>query len=255
MLGKTLHIRSSAFRMLPNPTPFHWDRNFFDLRQLVREYRKRITDPDDPLVPPDQQLVDDTHILVRTLDQDKLSRTPGYSMPLLDILHDILDRCDDFIRQSNRDIVRIVIREHFQEVLKLINAEEGVTNEDDGSVGTRDQRLEHFGALTAVGPELREDVFMDIYFYKVAYQVRGRAVIQYRRSQATQYAPGYDGYETPSLDTPSLDTPSLELQVSTIWCTLVLRMMCWLMLHDFNVKDVQIPKSELLGSRLPVYII
>lgn len=39
-----------------------------------------------------------------------------------------------------------------------------------------------------------------------------------------------------------------------IWCTLVFRMICWLMLHDFNKLDVQVSKSELLGSRMPVYI-
>lgn len=39
-----------------------------------------------------------------------------------------------------------------------------------------------------------------------------------------------------------------------IWCTLVFRMICWLMLHDFNKLDVQVPKSELLGSRMPVYV-
>lgn len=39
-----------------------------------------------------------------------------------------------------------------------------------------------------------------------------------------------------------------------IWCTLVFRMICWLMLHDFNKLDVQLSKSELLGSRVPVYI-
>ncbi|OAQ99478.1 hypothetical protein LLEC1_02335 [Akanthomyces lecanii] len=39
-----------------------------------------------------------------------------------------------------------------------------------------------------------------------------------------------------------------------IWCTLVFRMICWLMLHDFNKLDRQLPKSELLGSRVPVYI-
>lgn len=39
-----------------------------------------------------------------------------------------------------------------------------------------------------------------------------------------------------------------------IWCTLVFRMICWLMLHDFNKLDVQVSKSELLGSRVPVYI-
>lgn len=39
-----------------------------------------------------------------------------------------------------------------------------------------------------------------------------------------------------------------------IWCSLVFRMICWLMLHDFNKLDVQLSKSELLGSRMPVYI-
>lgn len=39
-----------------------------------------------------------------------------------------------------------------------------------------------------------------------------------------------------------------------VWCTLVFRMICWLMLHDFNKLDIQLNKSELLGSRMPVYI-
>ena len=39
-----------------------------------------------------------------------------------------------------------------------------------------------------------------------------------------------------------------------VWCVLVLRMLCWLTLHDFHKKDRQMPNSELLGSRLPVFI-
>ncbi|RFU81068.1 modin [Trichoderma arundinaceum] len=46
----------------------------------------------------------------------------------------------------------------------------------------------------------------------------------------------------------------LEVSHDDVWCTLVFRMVCWLMLHNFNKKDVQLPKSELLGSRMPVYI-
>lgn len=46
----------------------------------------------------------------------------------------------------------------------------------------------------------------------------------------------------------------LDERASNIWCTLVFRMLCYLLLHDFDQKDVQIPKSELVGSRLPVYI-
>lgn len=39
-----------------------------------------------------------------------------------------------------------------------------------------------------------------------------------------------------------------------VWCALVFRMICWLMLHDFSKPDKQISRSELLGSRMPVYI-
>ncbi|TFB03064.1 hypothetical protein CCMA1212_005510 [Trichoderma ghanense] len=46
----------------------------------------------------------------------------------------------------------------------------------------------------------------------------------------------------------------LDVTHNDVWCTLVFRMVCWLMLHNFDKKDVQLPKSELLGSRMPVYI-
>lgn len=39
-----------------------------------------------------------------------------------------------------------------------------------------------------------------------------------------------------------------------IWCALVFRMICWLLLHNFDKMDKQISKSESIGSRLPVYI-
>ena len=44
-------------------------------------------------------------------------------------------------------------------------------------------------------------------------------------------------------------------QRTNIWCTLVFRMLVWLLLHDFDKHDVQVSKSELMGSRLPVYIV
>ncbi|KAK4119063.1 hypothetical protein N657DRAFT_582509 [Parathielavia appendiculata] len=326
MLGKTLHIRNTAFRMLPNPTPYHWDKNFFNLRRLVKEYYKKITDSDSELPPvfQIQQLEEDSGHLVRTLAEDKRTKTPGYSMKLLDTLHDVLDRCDEYLRKSNRDLVRVVVREHFQEVLKLINDKSGADDAvDNKSTRTTDtKKAEHFDELTAASPELRQELFMDLYFFKVLHQVRTRAVASYERRQDTHYAPSVRAPSVhsrePSIDnlteakysdpeakavslppTPSavpsrpispgpppphlkkhessqsvpvlhihppervlhqhqllgMDlTSSLDSEATAIWCTLVLRMLCWLLLHDFNKKDVQIPKSELLGSRLPVYI-
>ncbi|KAL2264329.1 hypothetical protein VTK26DRAFT_6572 [Humicola hyalothermophila] len=317
MLGKTLHIRNSAFRMLPNPTPFQWDKNSFNLRRLLREYWKRVNDDDADLPPVAQmqQLKEDADCLVRTLDLDKKSGTPGYSMPLLNTLHDVLDRCDIFLKESDRDLVRMVVREHFQEVLRMVNDEPESHLDVSGKDELSDrQRAEHFVELTAASPELRQKAFMELYFFKVLGEVRKRAVTWYHRRHTSDYAPSVHGREasddsdsipeakempsstppTPSAKTESRPispgpprpdlrkhesshpvpvvilqpperasathlgsdiTSELEWQASAIWCTLVLRMLCWLLLHDFNKKDVQIPKSELLGSRLPVHIV
>lgn len=53
---------------------------------------------------------------------------------------------------------------------------------------------------------------------------------------------------------PAAPLHGLEVSHDDVWCTLVFRMICWLMLHDFHKMDVQVSKSELLGSRMPVYI-
>ncbi|KAK3323120.1 hypothetical protein B0T19DRAFT_442618 [Cercophora scortea] len=64
-------------------------------------------------------------------------------------------------------------------------------------------------------------------------------------------APGATAGGTPPPPLPS----RIEVQRNTIWCALVFRMICWLMLHDFDKKDVQLLKSELMGSRLSVFIV
>ncbi len=43
-------------------------------------------------------------------------------------------------------------------------------------------------------------------------------------------------------------------QRNTIWIALIFRMLCWLLLHDFDKSDVKIVPSDLKGSRMPVYI-
>lgn len=60
--------------------------------------------------------------------------------------------------------------------------------------------------------------------------------------------------EPPHEFTPGDHLSSQEVSHDDVWCTLIFRMICWLMLHDFNKLDVQLNKSELLGSRMPVYI-
>ena len=39
-----------------------------------------------------------------------------------------------------------------------------------------------------------------------------------------------------------------------IWISLIFRMLCWLLLHDFDKSDVKIVPSDLCGSRMPIFI-
>ncbi|KAK3693056.1 hypothetical protein B0T22DRAFT_33188 [Podospora appendiculata] len=324
MLSKTLHIKNSCFRMLPNPTPYHWDKNFFSLRKLVKEYKTRITDSDNaghkdalPRTAQIQELGELADSVLVALKHDKRPpEAPGYSMQLLNTMHDALDKCDIYLKASNRDLVRMVLREHFQEVMKMINDDDDdddnhVDGDTDDTLGTTGKgHARRFDELSAASPEERQEKFMDIYFYIVLDQVRRRAVTSFNRRRSTRYTPSIHARES-SLDSvhsgtkaasappspslagetlphhpsppplalhertksgqsvpllqihsptnarrspSSMTTDDLDTQATTIWCTLVFRMLCWLMLHDFHKKDVQIAKSELLGSRLPVYI-
>ncbi|KAH6988680.1 hypothetical protein EDB80DRAFT_690236 [Ilyonectria destructans] len=81
-----------------------------------------------------------------------------------------------------------------------------------------------FDSLNAADPETREEKFMDIYFGIVLHRIHKAAKME-------------NNYRVPE-----------------IWTTLVFRMLCWLLLHDFHENDVQIPKSELFSNQLPVYI-
>ncbi len=40
-----------------------------------------------------------------------------------------------------------------------------------------------------------------------------------------------------------------------VWFILFFRMMCWLMLHDFHEKDIQVSKSDMYASREAVYLL
>jgi hypothetical protein len=353
MLSKTLHIRNTCFRMLPNPTAYHWDKKFFSLRKLLQEYKKKVQDDDITLQ------TEQVRCLTRLAEKVESELQPGprdFGIPLLDALHSAIDDCDLFLKKHiSRELITMVLREHFQEVLRMVNENNptdgnAALNSDGGQAptpttahgeqpgpssspvspvpgGPGSRPPPRFADLNAASPEEKQETFMDIYFAVVLPRVMRQAVEAFRRRKTTRYAPSHHGrdastgsaysatgttpvqsprpgptpttlHETQSHgsgqmlqvglrvhiddsstgiefghvrrsnsapagagnDSPGhralrrADTETLDLQANNIWCTLVFRMLCWLLLHDFHKKDVQISKSELLGSRLPVYI-
>jgi len=314
MLGQTLRLPNSCFRVVPNPTFYTWDKKYFSLRKLIREYKRKITDDD--LITVDSDLIDKLQALAEGIDrklrnQKKMTGENSISLELLDALHDALNQCDAYLKYNiRRQVVELVLREHIQEVLKMVNNEDGYRDADEsarsdgGGDGTRDddrtqqRRRVRFNDLMNAAPEERQEKLMDIYFAELLPNVVRQVVQALRRTGAsTLQVPGHHaGHDSvssmgsaaptpsasrsptptptpgdhlaaahPSLaddEGPGSSRPGLakrgtavdERQATDVWCTLVLRMLCWLLLHDFHRKDVQKPKNEVLGSRLPVYI-
>lgn len=47
---------------------------------------------------------------------------------------------------------------------------------------------------------------------------------------------------------------TVKEQRNVIWISLMFRMLCWLMLHEFDKSDIKVVPSDLKGSRMPIYI-
>ncbi|KAI1413254.1 hypothetical protein F5Y13DRAFT_198971 [Hypoxylon sp. FL1857] len=152
---------------------------------------------------------------------------PIFSAPLLNALHQALEVCDEFlITQVALDNVEDVLQKHIQVVLSMLNETEA-----QPSQGSSTDRKPSFASLDAQSPESKQDQLIEIYFTRVLPKVNGAD---------PESSPLTSGHETKT----------------NIWCALVFRSLCWLTLHDFHKNDKQIArKIELMGNRLPVYVI
>ncbi|KAI1084812.1 hypothetical protein F5B20DRAFT_576126 [Whalleya microplaca] len=203
MLGKIFHVKNSFFRVIPNPTFYHWNRQYFNLHELLLAYKKTIDSLDY-----NQQAYKHLNRLQNRAENvinETCQIEPIYSAALLNALHQALEVCDKFL---------------------TVKVPRNKPSECSTSA------LEPaFASLDAQPPESRQDKLIEIYFTKVLPKVNG----------AEPNSP-------PLTSGSEIDT--------NIWCTWVFRSLCWLTLHDFHKNDKQIAsKIELMGNRLPVYVI
>lgn len=303
MVAESLYIPKTYYRFLPNPTTFAWNRKSFRLKKLLLEYGECLTN-DDVITMRTSHIVD----LTRWCDELRLNlvnwkNEDVFSITLLQALHESIKKCDAYLI-SNETLVKLVIREHIQEVMRLLN--EGTSHSslshderDDSTLSSADHARRAFDDLNSAGPEERQKMLMDIYFTTVLQAVTRKCHVALLKQKSTALV--HTPHNRSAVDlsaasaaaaaasqvppTPPADSvlnnglheapkflitkassdenaaklkrmPTLEHEVLTeeVWCTLMFRMFCWLLLYDFHKKDVQISKSELYDSRLPVYI-
>lgn len=270
MLARVLHIRCNLWRMLPNPTPYRWEKRSFSLHKMLRAFKDNLeamvndSDNDNSAFAESKQLANIQASVEAILNKLGSTKTVNMvSIPVLDALHDAIDSMDGYLTRNSGDertdlvkVVSHVMRHHIQALLDLINEEESPFHE-----------------LDSLQPEKKQKEFMSIYFHTVRNKVLdGSESDEYMHSYITRvHTLMTTGRRDPSKRKSSLtDSTStilnnapqsptegrkhIKVVINDIWLTLVFRMICWLMLHDFHKKDVQLQKSELLGSRMPVYI-
>lgn len=281
MLARTLHIKDRCFRFLPNPTIFPWDHDSLSLTRLLDAFSAYITrdyetikhEPrSGPIEAGVQPEIDKIRELVHDAKSlhDKVANSDQLTYTEMNMIHDSIDRMDIILTEaesppSNQKIVLDILRRHLQEVLAAVN-----NDTHDRSDGPS------FGDLLSVAPERRERRFMGIYFDQILWRVIpiskkptdnddeeevSRAIHQDSdkiksglvndpKSRVNEKV--NEDRQKPRWKTAL--TRHEEAQRLKIWYTLVFRMICWLMLHDFDKNDVQVPDSDLMGNRQPVFI-
>lgn len=293
MLATSLHIKNSVFRMLPNPTQHRWDtadfslvlimkafvyeldegrmsmhsaaprnhtfiqRRLYQSAQAILEHTPQIPDrTPDIHVAPDidllnllhESVADATEVLTarnareQTMRDRTSSGAPNVSHEEREIL-----------QSRRRKLTLLILRNHIQVILAGLN--EGIASGPpvDIIAGGGLTPTPTWEELDHIPPELKEAKLMEIYF-QIA---RPRVVVEAEKlagdldvSVPADSVEDESGGYLNNIPLWKVENVSCE----DIWCTLVFRSICWLMLHDFHADDVQIPKSDLFGSRLPVYI-
>jgi hypothetical protein len=159
-------------------------------------------------------------------------------------LHEAIAACDEYLdpleNAQAASLLRVVIRAHIQAVLAMLNP---ATN-DQTIVSPTSPTAKLSTDTTAGNTPTIEDLdatsdgkhrlLMEMYFGRVRREVVGNA---------GGVGEGGGGQSEEGE------------KAGAIWDVLVFRMLCWLLLHQFHEKDVQLGgKSDVFESRMPVYV-
>jgi hypothetical protein len=216
MLAKVFRIRGSNFRMIPNPTNDHW------LKKIGPKASWKIT-------------------RLMEVFQDKLSELIqaegfGPDNPITSIASqwNTISKleCTD---EGNLSIqVREAIHDALDERTEYLLAQNQIdvlsvlVSHISKVIEILDDPNSPLNTIVLAN---KEEALLSHYFYEIRPAVIGNL----------------DSNKKPL-------TRDEKDQRNTIWISLIFRMLCWLLLHDFDKADTKIVSSDLKGSRMPVYI-
>jgi hypothetical protein len=223
MLGKVFRIRGSNFRMLPNPTGDLWHKTVgtkasWKITKLMEVFQAKLHELiyNEGLDSLESGSSNITAIRLKWNQIQDLNCTDEakLSIEVREAIHDAIDKTTKYLLSVSQLDLLSVLVAHITKIVKELE--------------------DPFSPLNTIAfiPN-KEEALVSYYFYEV------RPVV----------------INTPRTNTTRLPPPKTEVeQWNTIWIMLIFRMLCWLLLHDFDENDAKIVPSNLKGSRMPVYI-
>ena len=276
MVGKTIHVEDTVFRMLPNPTVFYWDPNTFSMPTLMAEFLTSLR------ILKSEKLLKDSKQIADILDwadshDSHFTKLRASSSILVNISEDIsgvnlvnelshlrkgIELCDKFFQPATFSLVRKVLRIHIQEILNILNEKKDTTTNTKDNA-KKDGEYDENAPITiddidSAFVNEKEYLLMQMYFETVRKNVTRILTQQDGKSKKIEAKRARRGsINSGKAGEAGVKPPELipEDKVNEIWCTLVFRMLCWLQLHEFHKMDIQVSKSDAYASRIPVYIV
>jgi hypothetical protein len=228
MLGNVFRIRGSNFRMIPNPTTDFWTRiplkkASWKVTRLTEVFQEKLTElinserlPDDHVIVEISNTWKSIAPLLSSIKEDKVSDGEEDTLPLdaCEAIHDAIDQRTHYLLHTHEIPQAKVLSVVVAHLTKVM-----AVLEDQSS------------PLNNIVLANKEDHLLSYYFYNVRPAVIG----------------GLNSQGKP------LSRTEQDIR-DTIWISLVFRMLCWLLLHDFDKQDVRVVPTDMKGSRMPIYI-
>ena len=232
MLGKVFRIRGSNFRMLPNPTSDPW------LKKIGAKASWKITKLMEIFQAKLQELIEiegidalekSNKIATIAMQWKRIADLnctdeANLSIEVREAIHDAIDETTSYLLSISQLEILSVLVAHVTRVLNVL--------------------ADPVSPLNTIVLANKEDALLSYYFS----EIRPLVIHDY----PTEIHDNSTGPKKRSLSTSEMKQK--EEVRNTIWVTLIFRMLCWLLLHDFDKSDVKIVPSDLKGSRMPVYI-
>ncbi|KAF7896014.1 hypothetical protein EAF00_006029 [Botryotinia globosa] len=222
MLGKVTRIRGSNFRMIPNPTQDPWlkktgSKPAWKVSKLMTIFQEKLSDIHE------QESDDKTskhHRFAKIIEQWRDIQSPhsGKEIDEYNLSIEMREKIHDAIDDQTKYLLhQLRQKDVLQVVVAHLNEVTKILKDYNSS-------------LNSIVSVQKEEPLLKIYFDEIRPAVAECEI---------------DGKKPSS---------SEQEQRNIIWVSLMFRMLCWLLLHDWNKDDKCGVPPDLKGSRMPVFI-